>query len=322
MINQQAINWLKNAYNSNRLAQAYVIVAPPKTEGREVADYVLQLLLCDNKQNGEPCGECYGCRHATEHTHPDLQWIEPEKKSRVISAEQTRALQEQIYKTSFIADWKVCVISNADRINTQAGNILLKTLEEPPANSIFLLLTDSPQFLLPTIKSRCQIILASTEQEQIPEKWLTPLLEILHNRPGTGGVLTAFARADMITGLFKNAKDEAFAIEKEIAKEEENREESKDIINARGSSRYREIRTGLMRALIFWYRDILILTCGGDDNTLYYADNKEILKKYAKKIPYKNAILNIAIIEEMNRQFERNMPEQKVLSNGFCKVLG
>lgn len=321
MINQQALTWLQNAYSSNRLAQAYVVIGPPKYAGQEVAEYITQLLFCEQKDNLTPCKKCYGCLQAKAHTHPDLQWIEPEKKSRVISAEQARTLQQQIYKTPFVADWKVCVISGADRINVQAGNILLKTLEEPPDNSIFMLLTDSPQFLLSTIKSRCQTIVASTEQQQLSEEWLTPLLEILQKRPATGGVLTAFARADMISSLLKAAKDDAFSIEKKIAKDE-SKEESKDVIEARGSARYREIRAGLMRALILWYRDILILACSGDCNTLYYSEHKEILKKRAEKIPLKNAISNISIIEEINRQLERNMPEQKVMANGFCKVLG
>ena len=320
MINQNALDWLSNAYNSDRLAQAYVVVGPPRQEGQELVDHFLQLLFCTSEES-RPCGTCKSCNLAIKHTHPDLQWIEPQKRSRIISADQVRTLQQQIYKTAFIADWKVCVIVGADRMQKSAGNILLKTLEEPPAGSIFFLLTDSPQFLLSTIRSRCQMVTASTKQQDIPDEWLEPLLKILTGRAGTGGVITAFARADQITTLLKEAKNKSLAIEKEIAKKQ-NREETKEVLEARGSSRYRELRTGIMRALMLWYRDILILSCGGSDNTLHYEEQKNILCKRADNISYSQAVNNITIIENMTRQFERNMQEGRVLGTGLCKIIG
>lgn len=320
MINQNALDWLNNAYNSNRLAQAYVIVGPPRHEGQELVNHLLELLFCESSGN-RPCRDCKTCAMAANHTHPDLQWIEPQKKSRIISADQIRTLQQQIYKTAFIAEWKICVIVGADRMQKSAGNILLKTLEEPPENSIFFLLTDSPQFLLSTIRSRCQLVTASTKQQNIADDWLTPLLEILTGRAGTGGIITAFARADQITTLLKKAKETSLTVEKEIAKKE-NRDEKKEVLEARGSSRYRELRTGIMRALMLWYRDILILACGGADSTLYYNDQKQILSERAAKISYAQAITNITTIENMTRQFERNMPEGRVLGTGLCKIVG
>jgi DNA polymerase-3 subunit delta' len=320
MINPNALDWLNKAYSSERLAQAYVIVGPPRQEGSDLVNQMLQLLFCEAEET-RPCLTCDGCKRAVNHTHPDLQWIEPQKKSRIVSADQVRVLQQQIYKTAFIADWKACVIVGADRMQKSAGNILLKTLEEPPAGSIFFLLTDSPQFLLPTIKSRCQLVTASTKQQSIPQEWLLPLLEILTGRAGTGGVITAFARADKITTLLKEAKKDALSIEKDIAKKE-NREETKETLEARGSSRYRELRTGIMRAIMLWYRDILVLVCNGSESTLHYKDKKNILYERAKKISYTQAITNIATIENITRQFERNMPEGRVLGTGLCKIIG
>ena len=320
MINQNALDWLSNAFATERMAHAYVIVGPPRQEGTELVDHLLQLLFCENSEN-QPCLTCDSCRRALAHKHPDLQLIEPQKKSRIISADQVRTLQQQVYKTAYSADWKICVIVGADRMQKSAGNILLKTLEEPPKNSLFFLLTDSPQFLLPTVRSRCQLVTASTKQQSVHEDWLEPLLKVLTNRAGTGGAITAFARSDQITTLLKEAKSSAMSIERELAKQE-NRNETKEVLEARGSSRYRELRTGIMRALMLWYRDILILACGGNDSILYYDDKKSILSERAEKISYSQAIDNINIIEKMTRQLERNMPEGRVLSTGLCKIIG
>ena len=81
--------------------------------------------------------------------------IEPEKKSRVIAVDAVRALNHRIQTSSFAGGWKVAVIKYADRLNDQAANAFLKTLEEPPARTLLLLLTDAPQSLLPTVVSRC-----------------------------------------------------------------------------------------------------------------------------------------------------------------------
>ena len=85
------------------------------------------------------------------HAHADVRWIEPESKSRQIRIEEIRDLIEAIALTSYEGGWKAAVILFADRLNANAQNALLKTLEEPPPNSLLILATDVPAALLPCI---------------------------------------------------------------------------------------------------------------------------------------------------------------------------
>ena len=107
----------------------------------------MQLLFCESEP--PPCGECIRCRHVHDRTEPDIHWVFPEKKSRVISVDQIRdTIVSQMSQTSFGGGWKVGVITGADRLNTAAANAFLKTLEEPTEKTLFLLLSDLPQELL------------------------------------------------------------------------------------------------------------------------------------------------------------------------------
>lgn len=315
----EAFTCLKRAFDSERFAQAYVIIGPPRAEGLELTDRILQLLFCE--QGNKPCGTCKGCLQAGEHTHPDLLWLEPQKKSRIISIGQIRELQSRVYQTSFQAGWKVCVIAGADRLNDPAANAFLKTLEEPPGKSVFLLPTDAPQFLLPTILSRCQQVTVSTRQGVLSEGCREALLDILVRRPGTGGVVTAFARGDRVAGLLKAIKDEALSSEKEIAAAEA-LDETSETIDARANSRYREMRTDVMRTLLHWYRDLLILSRDGDEALVYHQDHKDVLRKLAAKLSYAQALCNVEAVEEMYRQMERHMPDNRILGAGFCRLIG
>ena len=87
--------------------------------------------------------------------HPDILSIRPEAKSRIITIEQIRDLMQTVHLKPTCAPWKVAIIEAADRLNVQAANAFLKTLEEPPADSILILLSSDPARLLETILSRC-----------------------------------------------------------------------------------------------------------------------------------------------------------------------
>jgi len=101
------------------------------------------------------CDACPNCRKIDHDTHADIHWARPESKSRIITVEQMRELMREIQLKPTEAGYKIAVIAAADRLNVQAANAFLKTLEEPPAKSVLILLTIEPQRILETILSRC-----------------------------------------------------------------------------------------------------------------------------------------------------------------------
>lgn len=106
----------------------------------------------------DACDSCLSCRKVTHGNHPDVKVVVPVKKSRVIGVNVVKELNELASLRPFESEWRVFIIEDADRMNLDAQNHFLKTLEEPPGRSMFILLTEYPRMLLPTIRSRCQMV--------------------------------------------------------------------------------------------------------------------------------------------------------------------
>src|SRR6201997_427541 len=135
----EALHYLIRAKDGGRLPHSYLITGP---DGSGKRDLVHKFFAELNQT-------------AAVETHPDYHLVEPESKSRRILVEQIRQLEEALRMKSSTGGWKFGVIIDADRLMPQASNAFLKTLEEPPLNSILLLLTALPEALLETIQSRC-----------------------------------------------------------------------------------------------------------------------------------------------------------------------
>ena len=138
---------ISNAIDAGRAAHGYLIVGGVKGNAAELAALVLRKLFPDELAQLEA------------GTHPDVVTLEPEGKARIISVDSMRErIVEPMSATSFSGGWKVGVISGADRLRAESANAFLKSLEEPPPKTMYLLLTDQPDAILPTIVSRTQRI--------------------------------------------------------------------------------------------------------------------------------------------------------------------
>ncbi len=161
---------------SNRMPHALLLAAPAGMGKQQFARALAQWQLCQQKTAEGACGHCRSCQLLQAGSHPDLLWVSPEtegdKVSKVIKIEQARAVVEFANQTAQMQGYRVVVLSPADALNTASANALLKTLEEPGQRSLFLLLTDKPAALLPTIRSRCQLLPLTVPDEQVAKGWL------------------------------------------------------------------------------------------------------------------------------------------------------
>lgn len=146
-----------SALGSGRLPHAYLLRGPAGTAKREFAAALASLLLCERSVgSSEPCGECRSCVLASGGAHPDRHWLAVKEGKRDIPVDAIRDLVSQAMLTRSIAPFKPLVIADADAMSDSAANALLKTLEEPPDSTIFILVSSRHGTLLPTISSRCQ----------------------------------------------------------------------------------------------------------------------------------------------------------------------
>jgi DNA polymerase-3 subunit delta' len=312
-----AKGYLRGAFEAERMAHAYVVEGTLREEASQLALWLASLLLCEGGRDAAPCGACTSCRRVAEHSHPDLGWEEPQKKSRILSVDQMRQLQRRAFQTSFSGGWKVCVIAGADCMNIASANAFLKTLEEPPDRTLFLLLTDRPQALLPTIISRCQRLVLASLTDELDEARRAQLVGIL-SRP-VGGVVTRLGRAHLILGLLEEVKAQvASEIKAEASDDDTVTSETEE---ARISSVYRERRTAIIRSLQFWYRDILLLVCGASAAHLVFPEAEAVLRELAQSRLHAAALRDVATIDTIDERLSaRNMSEQTVLEQALLTL--
>ena len=150
----QAVGLLQRA--ATRPVHAYLLAGPGGSGVAEAARCFAAALICESREISPGCGECASCRRVLRGTHPDVVEIEP--AGTFIVVDQIEDVVREAFTSPFEAARKVIILSEADRMNETAANKLLKTLEEPGDRTHLVLLTDSPDDLLPTVRSRVQRI--------------------------------------------------------------------------------------------------------------------------------------------------------------------
>lgn len=159
---QSSWSQLQSRCRENRLPHALLFAAPKGLGKREFAFALAAALLCDSPSTSAfACGHCRACVLRQAGTHPDHHHVsyglrDDGKLRSEIVVDQIRELCEQFARTSARGGWRIGIIDPADMLNRNAANALLKTLEEPEANVVIMLVADDPARLPATIRSRCQ----------------------------------------------------------------------------------------------------------------------------------------------------------------------
>jgi len=186
--------WEQLTGDLGKLPHALLIHGPRGIGKNALAIRFANLLLCESPMSSSPCGRCEGCRWFRDGNHPDFRLVQPEsmaedpeveeggqgeerpgkkaKPSNEIKVGQIRGLADFLYVGSHRGARRVALIHPAEAMNLNAANALLKGLEEPPTNAVFILVSHAPSRLLPTVRSRCVQLAAPLPDEAGALKWL------------------------------------------------------------------------------------------------------------------------------------------------------
>ena len=212
---------LRQSLAEDRLPHALLITGEQGVGKRFFADQFASLLVCEQPDlaRGERCGACKQCQLTAAGTHPDIRCYTPEK-SRMIRIDQIRSLSAFAVASPQVAGRKIALIDRADQLNINSANALLKTLEEPVADLVLILLQESGRPILPTIRSRCQTQGIATPSSAQASSWLKAQLDQMNlEMPPTAEqckhALALAANAprlalDYLTGDFMVQRNEAF----------------------------------------------------------------------------------------------------------------
>lgn len=147
---------LRERLEDQRLGHAPLIHGPRGIGKRPLGDWLARLLLCSDPGESGACGACRSCRLIEGGTHPDLFMVEVPEDKQGIGVDQVRELIERLQLTASLGAHRVGLMPQADAMNRNAANALLKTLEEPASGAWLILLSEQPARLPATIRSRCQ----------------------------------------------------------------------------------------------------------------------------------------------------------------------
>jgi DNA polymerase-3 subunit delta' len=311
----------KSSFAGGRIGHAYLIVGDPRGAAARLAENILQLLFCSDT-SARPCGKCSHCLRTAKHIHPDAIWIEPIKKSRGILVEQIEEVQRYAFQTTFEGGWKAIVLLSADRMNIEASNKLLKTLEEPPPRTIFLLLSDQPEALLPTVVSRCQRVALPDFVAESGDALQSEVLDIAVGM-GSGETEDKLRKACALIDLLKKIREQVKTASGEWLIQAESYgeagEDIEEIIEGRIEAEYRERRKRVLRLLLLWQRDLMLCASGLAESSLFFRSAAGTIHAQAAGLTKIQAMNNISIIENMYACLNQHLPETSVIERAFMQ---
>ena len=344
---QQGIELLQRSLARGRLGHAYLFSGQSLEDLEPIARTLAKTLNCARpvKRDGiavDSCDACDSCRKINEGAHPDVHWVRPESKSRIISVDQVRELMREIQLKPAQAQYKVATLVAADRLKTEGANAFLKTLEEPPARSILILISTEPQRLLETIVSRCLRLQFASDSARKWDSTQTELLEAFSAIAGQEqkSLLSRYRLLDVLLAKLAAIREtietslterSPMTIHKDAEKDLQDRWE--DELKAAIEAEYRRQRASLLMALQYWFRDIWLQTLDkiprsapastqtkDIERELLNFPNLDVTPRVAARLSWKQALENLQIVELIQRRLHTNVQEALALEIGLLKL--
>ena len=275
-----AISYLKAGLESGRISHAYIFSGPDGVGKRITAINFAKALNCDDIKSGESCDQCPSCKKIDSSKHPDIYILSPEEEGGSIKIEDVRAVIKDVYLKPFEAKRKVYIIEAAQKLKHEAANALLKTLEEPPADSVIILLTENIKALLHTIVSRSQIVkffpLKLKEVQNILVKDYSLAEDdahiLSHLSGGMLGLALKFKEDDLLAKRSLLIDRISSGLKDDFDFDDVPKEDIKMYLDM----------------MLAWYRDIINMKIGAGDDMLVNIDKKDIISNEAKILSFEN----------------------------------
>jgi DNA polymerase-3 subunit delta' len=314
---------LQTAVARQRVAHALLFHGEAAIGKRLTADRFAQALSCEQGPSNriiDPCGTCRSCRQIDAKTHPDFFVIEPDAESATpqIKIEQVREIEQQMVYRPLVGERKICVVDDADRMTIGAANALLKTLEEPPDHSLFLLISGRPASLPATIRSRCQALRFATpartqvEHALVLKREMSPL----------DARLLAIVSEGRIGEALAGDPEEIRADQREILQlmRPQSLQSTTEILTTSEALAKADRVPHVLSWLTRWIRDLILLQVGGDLDSILFTDHLALLKEYANTAHTDALVDLLHDIEKTEQQAARHLNLQMALENILLRL--
>lgn len=282
---EQIIGHFQNAISQNKVSHAYILNGPNGAGKMMLAEAFATALQCEEKGT-EGCMECHSCKQALGHNQPDIIYLSHEKPNTISVDDIRRQINQDIIIKPYASPYKIYIVDEAEKMNQQAQNALLKTIEEPPAYAVIILLSSNADIFLPTILSRC----IKLNLKPVPDGKIREFLMKKYQIPDyQADMSVAFAQGNVGKAIqlassehFNEMKDSAVQLLKRV----------KDIdIYEMGEAvkqigEYKLSINDYFDLMMVWYRDVLMYKATMDINGLIFKEQVYEIKKQASKSSY------------------------------------
>lgn len=310
------ISYLIEAADNKRLSPAYLFIGPDGVGKKTTALNLAKYLNCESL-NQKPCDLCPSCKRIDSGNHPDVTVLTPSGKSGIINIDSIRDIRTNAYLKPYESKYKIFVLDNAEGLNQEASNSLLKVLEECPEGNIFILISTSAELLLPTITSRSQLLKFSVTAQN-------DVTDLLIKKYGVEN-----QKAQMITKL--SGGRVGFAVEMintDISiRKNEVIDSVQDVIMNNNLSGFKDWEkddrpsfSEEMLYILSWFRDILLYKVSQDDKLMINYDRINEIKKMKDKISFDRLEGLMDKLIKLNTYVDANVNMKLIADALLCEI--
>jgi len=306
---ERAVKFLRAVISEGKPCGSYIFIGPKGVGKRTTAMEFARALNCE-KKGAEACGECASCNKINSLNHPDVFIIQAEKGSAFIKIDKIRDIIYQAGLKPYEAGKKIFIIVNAEHMNEESQNALLKILEEPRENQVFILTTSRVSGILPTALSRCKAVKfnllgqAQIQKLLMEKRGFEEAESVLfsHMALGSPGRAMSFKDSDGIRERDKMLND--FFFRKRAIFREEVCDEKK----------YADLE-GSLKMLLSWYRDLLVSKFTDDKDLFLNVDRIEEIFSYSARFSADKLGKDISSVMKTMNYLRRNVNPKTALFN-------
>ncbi len=291
---ENIVSHLKAAVAQKKTSHAYIFCGEDGSGKRMMAERFARALVCESG-SGEACGECKACRESMSGNHPDIKYV-THAKPRIISVDEIRdQLNNDMVIKPYNGGKKVYIIDEAEKLNEQAQNAMLKTIEEPPEYGIVVLLVNNAGALLPTIKSRCIQLNFKPVSKRIVKDMLVRdhgISEYMADvaasfADGVPGRAISFAESQ----AFSEMKSDVVSMLRRVDKMDAG--DIYQTVKAWNEGKSKDNLKEKLQLITLWYRDVLVAKSTGAGTKLTFSDEENEIMAQAEKYSYKNLMTKV-----------------------------
>ncbi len=304
---EDAKNLLKHAIMNDATSHAYIFSGEKGSGKTMLAEAFASMLLCENPVD-DSCGQCRSCRQAMTRNNPDIIYVMPEDEKSSLGVDVIREkINNNIVLKPYSSKYKVYIVKEAEKMNQQAQNALLKTIEEPPAYAVIILLTTNHNAFLQTILSRCVTIQMKPVSSERIISYLQQNYQVVDYQ---SQMVAAFAQGNMGRAIELSQSDDFNATKATVLSvlKKADKMDEYDVSEAvKVLTEHKDKLEEELDLITLWYRDVLLYKASASEKYLIFKEDMYNIKEMAKGYSYHGLDNVFASIRDTRSRIKSNV---------------